>query len=74
MIEYDYFRGGKPRYNTTEVKMGKVAYINSITHLYATGREKEIIETNAPFLKDCHGEYQNCEAQAAALAFNFTEK
>lgn len=53
---------------------GKINTPAHLAWLCATAREREIIETNAPFLKDCHGEYEGCEACAAALAFNFTEK
>lgn len=57
---------------------GKIASPGNVIYLDADGRDLEIILENAPFLKD--GRYfpllqtfTNCEAGAAALAFNFTE-
>lgn len=58
----------------TSAGQGRVETPAEVNWLYADKRDREIIETNAPFLRDCCGSYSNCEAVAAALAFNFTEK
>jgi hypothetical protein len=72
MIEYKLT--GNPRVYTTKIGQGRVMNPCRCYYLWATKREREIIEDNAPFLIECHGTYTDCEASAAALAFNFTEK
>lgn len=57
---------------------GKIPDPCKIDYLYASGKELEIILRNASFLNEStfgrtNQTFTNCEASAAALAFNYTE-
>lgn len=78
MIEYNTKQ--KPRHmHSIAIGEGKIKEPCDVCYMEASGRELELILTTAPFLIDGgtgrrFQTFTNCEASAAALAFNYTEK
>lgn len=69
---------GNNRLKSTQAGKGKIANPAKVNYIEADCREAEVIIKTAPYLNQDQAKslkvWTDCEAVAAALAFNYTER